>query len=122
MEAKLAKHKHTPSVCGNHFNRVDQASRKRIGELQDDRARIERILQSMIANARTAGRSMARYAEQLRRLRKDYVKDTDIIELLTTPGSIWMRQVWHKEAVHPELVQVARNYMTKLLRERGWRL
>jgi hypothetical protein len=65
---------------------------------------------------------MARYATFLKRSQKDYIHDRDIVELLTTPGSIWMRQIWRKEAVHPMLVQVAHNYMVKVLREKGWSL
>ena len=122
MEPRLAHHKTTPSITGNHFNRVDQAARHRLQEPDDPDARVERQLQAYIANARQAGRSMARYAQFLKRLRKDYVSDRDIIELLTTPGSVWMRQVWRKEAVHPELVLVAHNYMVKVLREKGWSL
>ena len=122
MEPKLTHHQATPSTAGNHFNRSDMAARKRLGEPDDPRARVERQLQAMLTNARTAGRSLARYALHLRRIRKDYIRDQDILELLLTPNSVWMRQVWHKEAVHPELVLVARNYMVKVLREKGWSL
>lgn len=128
MEARLAKHKATPNPLGNHFTRQDMASRKRIGsdvpsyaeELA--KARVERQLDAMLTNARAAGRAMARYAQFLKRSQKDYIRDRDIIELLTTPDSVWMRQVWRKEAVHPELVVVAHNYMVKVLREKGWML
>lgn len=122
MEAKLAKHKSTPAVAGNHFNRSDMASRSRIVAPDDPAARVERELQAMLTNARQAGRSMARFAITLKRLRKDYIRDQDILELLLTPNSVWMQQVWHKEAVHPQLVLIARNYMCKVLREKGWSL
>jgi CII-binding regulator of phage lambda lysogenization HflD len=98
------------------------ASRQRIVAEDDPEARAERILQAMLTNARAAGRSMARYAIQLKRLQKDFIHDSDIVELLMTPNSIWMRQVWQKDRVHSELVSVARNYMVKVLREKGWRI
>ena len=110
MEPRLAKHHATPARVGNHFSRQDQA------------ARVERILQAMLTNARAAGRAMARYAIFLKRRGLVYVRDQDIVEMISEPNSAWMRQKWQAGCVHPELRGIARNYMLKVLREKGWRL
>jgi hypothetical protein len=128
MEPRLAQHKATPNPQGNHFSRVDQAARQRIGDgrpswdAEAERERENRYIQAVLTNARTAGRAMARYAEFLKRRDLAYCTERDVVEQLTTPGSIWMQQQWHKELVDPICRDYAHAYMLKVLRERGWRL
>lgn len=120
MEAKLAHHRATPNPRGNHFTRSDMASRTRLVEPDDPKARIERQIQAMLTNARAAGRAMARYAIFLKRGGNIWNTETSIVELLCQPNSMWMTQKWRAGLVHPELRKVAFAYMRKVLREKGW--
>lgn len=122
MEAKLAHHRATPNPRGNHFNRSDMASRSRIVAEDDPKARIERQIQAMLTNARTAGRAMARYAVFLKRGGNIWNTEASIVEMLCQPNSTWMTEKWRAGLVHKELRTVAFAYMRKVLRERGWRI
>lgn len=125
MEARLTHHSATPNRTGNHFNLIDQASRRRIGDpletwngRESEKARLERILRCMESYARSAGRHMA--TDVLFRYRSLPLQERPDFEMLVRARqSAWLKLAWKRFQVSEVFEELAEAVMRQSLAAKG---